>query len=224
VVSGRCCRLCSALLLAAPPRCRSQPLDDEVLMQLASLAELSVPKACCLDRGVASPSCAWAAWACMPVSAAWPHCPLPIQLTSSPPMYGQNPYWRHRHASPCRCPPSLRSMPARALSLSDRGRALCATPSFPITPSARAYKRRPHPWHLVCAIDLLSSPICQTPPPPPLFSIVTATMDNAAHCLSVSLCRSRRFAELQSRSLSHWTPTFPAGAPPHRCCTGKLPL
>jgi hypothetical protein len=158
----------------------------------------------------------------MPVCTAWPHCPLPIQLTSSPPMYGQNPYRCHRHASPCRCPPSLRSMPARVLALSEHGRALRAMPCCPNTPSACTYKRRPYMLHLVRAIDLLSSPVSRTPPP--LFSIVAATVDNAAQCLSVSLRRSRSFVELQSFSLSHWTPTFLVGAPPHRRCAGELPL
>jgi hypothetical protein len=46
VASGQRCHLRSALLLAAPPICRCQPLDDEVLEQPASLAELPVPKVC----------------------------------------------------------------------------------------------------------------------------------------------------------------------------------
>jgi hypothetical protein len=56
MVSSRHWTHVHALTIAASVECQCQPLEDEALEQPALLAELSVPKAHRLDRGVAFPS------------------------------------------------------------------------------------------------------------------------------------------------------------------------
>jgi hypothetical protein len=193
-----------------------------VLEQPASLAELPVPKARCLDRGLASPSCASVACAGNPARAVWPHCPPNLAH-----LLATDVRTKSLSASPPCKPlplPALAALCARTctLALSERGRALCTVLSHPITPSARAYKRRPHPLHLVRAIDLMSSPVSRSLLP--LFSVAAATVDNAAHRLSISMRRSSCFTELWSCSPSRRTPTCHVGALPHHHSAAELPL
>jgi hypothetical protein len=91
-----------------------------------------------------------------------------------------------------------------------------------LVPVVRGYKRRPCPLPFVHAQVLVSAPVsCHHFP---YSSPAAATLGSAAHRLSISLHRSRSFIELWSCSSSHWTPTFPAGAPPHYRCSSELSL
>jgi hypothetical protein len=137
-------------------------------------------------------------------------------------MYGQNPFRRHPAQSPAAARPRCTLCPRVHAHSIRAWHMLHAMPSHPVTHSARVYKRRPHLLHLVRAIDLLSALVSW--PPPPLFFVVVTAVDNKAHRLSVFLCRSSSFAELQSWSPKQWTATIPTGALLHSRYVGQLLL
>jgi hypothetical protein len=99
--------------------------------------------------------------------------------------------------------------------LSERGRAINATPCGSILP-ARDYKRNPPLLHFIRAEVPLSAPVSSRLLP--CSSLVAATMDSVTHRLSTSLCRSRSFAELHSCSPARISSTFSTGEllPRHR--------
>jgi hypothetical protein len=139
-------------LITMPARIWCQLLGYDALAQHALLAELSRPKARRLGRCIAL-SCVRAKpsrrHALAHARLSRGHAQRPPYLAHhSMPTYEQNPFRRRLHASPCRCPPTLRSTPTHA-----RTRCPSVTmrstpcPSHLVTLSLHAhmYKGHPHP-------------------------------------------------------------------------------
>jgi hypothetical protein len=107
------------------------------------------------------------------------------------------------------------------LTLSKRGQALATTPSCPITPSARAYKRRPPPLHLVRTNSSCPPVSCRTRPFPFSPLLIGAT---AARYLPFFSCRSQSTAVPQSCSPNPQSVAFDAGEPLCYRCPSELLL